>query len=67
VTLANGALALHILVDASSVEVYTADGTRVLTTQIFPDPGSTGLDAFAEGGRATVAGLHVWSLASIWP
>ena len=67
VTLTSGALALHILVDASSVEVYTADGTRVLTTQIFPDPSSTGLDAFADGGRATVAGLHVWKLGSIWP
>ncbi|MEY9934367.1 fructan beta-fructosidase [Catenulispora sp. GP43] len=67
VALTGGALALHILVDASSVEVYTADGTRVLTTQIFPDPASTGLDVFAEGGRATVAGLHVWKLASIWP
>jgi len=67
VTLTDGALALHILVDASSVEVYTADGTRVLTAQIFPDPSSTGLDAFADGGRATVAGLHVWKLASIWP
>jgi levanase len=67
VTLTNGALALHILVDASSVEVYTADGTRVLTTQIFPDPAAIGIDAFAEGGTATIAGLHVWKLGSIWP
>lgn len=33
----------------------------------FTDPSSTGLDAFADGGRATVAGLHVWKLASSWP
>ncbi|MEY9863776.1 fructan beta-fructosidase [Catenulispora sp. GAS73] len=66
VALHDGALALHVLVDTSSVEVYTADGTRVLTSQIFPDPTSTGLDAFAEGGRGTVAGLRVWRLGSIW-
>ncbi|MBS2533617.1 GH32 C-terminal domain-containing protein [Catenulispora sp. NF23] len=43
------------------------DGARVLTTQIFPDPASTGLDVFADGGRATVSGLRVWKPASIWP
>ncbi|WP_042394420.1 glycoside hydrolase family 32 protein [Streptacidiphilus carbonis] len=64
-----GSLHLHILVDTSSVEVYAqnADGEQVvLTDQVFPGPSSTGVDAFATGGTATVAGLHAWQLNSIW-
>ncbi|POX52815.1 glycoside hydrolase family 32 protein [Streptomyces sp. Ru72] len=65
-----GWLSLHVLIDASSVEVY-AQNTRgeqvVLTDQIFPDPSSTGVDAFAEGGTATLNHLQAWQLNSIWP
>ncbi|MFF5184984.1 GH32 C-terminal domain-containing protein [Streptomyces sp. NPDC000345] len=64
-----GQLSLHVLVDASSVEVY-ARNTRgeqvVLTDQVFPDPSSTGIDAFAEGGTATLDHLQAWQLKSIW-
>jgi levanase len=64
-----GRLSLHVLVDASSVEVY-AQNTRgeqvVLTDQVFPDPSSTGVDAFAEGGTATLNRLQGWQLKSIW-
>ena len=65
--LGGGRLSLHVLVDASSVEVYAqnASGEQVtLTDQIFPDPSSTGVDAFAEGGTATV-GIQAWQLKSI--
>lgn len=62
-------LHLHVLVDASSVEVY-AENTRgeqvVLTDQIFPDPSSTGVDAFADNGTAELTRLQAWRLASIW-
>ncbi|MBC9730772.1 glycoside hydrolase family 32 protein [Streptomyces sp. TRM68367] len=65
-----GRLSLHVLVDASSVEVY-AQNTRgeqvTLTDQIFPDPSSTGIDAFAEGGTATLNHMQTWQLKSIWP
>ncbi|KQW09130.1 glycoside hydrolase family 32 protein [Streptomyces sp. Root369] len=65
-----GRLSLHVLVDASSVEVY-AQNTRgeqvTLTDQIFPDPSSTGIDTFAEGGTATLNQLQAWQLKSIWP
>jgi fructan beta-fructosidase len=62
-------LRLHVLVDASSVEVY-AENARgeqvVLTDQIFPDPSSTGIDVFAENGTATLSRMHAWQLNSIW-
>jgi levanase len=62
-------LSLHVLVDASSVEVYAqnASGEQVvLTDQIFPDPSSTGVDVFAEGGTAKLSRLKAWRLESIW-
>ncbi|MGW5659516.1 GH32 C-terminal domain-containing protein [Streptomyces sp. NPDC003758] len=63
-----GPLRLHVLVDASSVEVY-AENARgeqvVLTDQVFPDPSSTGVDVFAENGTATFTRMRAWQLASI--
>ncbi|MFF6802779.1 GH32 C-terminal domain-containing protein [Streptomyces sp. NPDC012616] len=65
-----GRLSLHVLVDASSVEVY-AENTRgeqvTLTDQVFPDPSSNGVGAFAEGGTATLDRTQAWQLKSIWP
>jgi levanase len=62
-------LSLHVLVDASSVEVYAenASGEQVvLTDQIFPDPSSTGIDVFADNGTAELSQMKAWQLASIW-
>ncbi|MFJ8364288.1 GH32 C-terminal domain-containing protein [Streptomyces sp. NPDC093984] len=62
-------LSLHILVDASSVEVYAQNAAGqqvVLTDQIFPDPSSTGVDVFADNGTAELTRLQAWQLASIW-
>lgn len=47
-----GPLRLEVVVDVSSVEVFVGDGEVVLTDQVFPDPGSTGLELFADGGAA---------------
>jgi levanase len=63
----HGRLTLHILVDASSVEVFADQGQVVLTDQIFPDPASTGVTAFAQGGSASLAQFKAWHLHSIWP
>ena len=63
----HGTLRLHILVDASSVEVFADQGQVVLTDQIFPDAGSTGVSAFAQGGSAKLDDIEAWHLRSIWP
>jgi len=60
-------LRLQVLVDASSVEVFADQGEVVLTDQIFPDATAVGVDAFADGGTATVRQLTAWRLSSIWP
>jgi levanase len=61
-----GRVSLRILVDASSVEVFSGDGTRVLTEQVFPDASSDGVSAFATGGTAKVDSVKAWHLKSIW-
>lgn len=66
VELENGRLRLHVFVDWSSVEVFVNDGRRVITNRIFPDPESTGISAFSEGGSATITNLEFWPLATIW-
>ena len=61
-----GRVALRLLVDRSSVEVFAGNGRRVLTAQIFPGPRSVALEIFAKGGNATLEKMTVWPLASIW-
>jgi levanase len=62
----NGKVKLRILVDWSSVEVFGGSGEAVITDQIFPDPSSTGVEVFAEGGTATLDHMRAWQLGSIW-
>jgi fructan beta-fructosidase len=66
VSLEDGKLRLHLLVDWSSVELFVNDGKTVLTTRIFPDPESTGIVLFSEGGDVVVNQLDFWELATVW-
>ncbi|NGZ75900.1 glycoside hydrolase family 32 protein [Saccharibacillus alkalitolerans] len=50
----------RLFVDVSSVEVFVGDGEEVFTARIFPDPASTGISFFADGGSAAFE-------ASYWP
>ena len=63
---ANGEVTLKVLVDWSSVEVFGQDGSVAITDQIFPDPGSDGIEAFAGGGRAVLTSVKVTPLRSSW-
>jgi fructan beta-fructosidase len=51
----NGKVALKILVDKCSVEVFANDGEVVLSSLIFPDPASTRLSLFATNGTVKLA------------
>ncbi len=53
---------LHILVDATSVEVFAEGGRVVLTDQIFPSPASRGVSLFATGAPARLRSLDAWEL-----
>ncbi|MCS6846199.1 MAG: glycoside hydrolase family 32 protein [Anaerolineae bacterium] len=60
--LRDGALALHVLVDACSVEVFADDGRVVISDLIFPEPESDGIEVFGDGATR-VQSLDVWALA----
>nr|WP_270889189.1 glycoside hydrolase family 32 protein [Pedococcus sp. 5OH_020] len=63
---ANGDVSLRVLVDWSSVEVFAQDGSVAITDQIFPDPTSDGIQAFATGGSAMLKSVKVTPLRSAW-
>ena len=60
----NGRVRLHVLVDASSVEVFANDGRVTLTERIFPSSNSRGWSLFGEGAK--VVRLDAWELKSAW-
>ena len=54
---ADGELDLRVVVDTCSVEVFADGGRVVLTNQVFPAPGATGLRVHAAGGEAVLREL----------
>lgn len=62
VELNGGSLELQIYLDASSVEVFAQGGRVTVTDLIFPDPSSTGVSLYSEGGAAQLTGLTLTPL-----
>lgn len=62
----NGRIALHIMVDESSVEVFADDGKLVLTGQIFCASKGDGLALFAVHGTARLVSMTIYELESAW-
>lgn len=60
----DGPLELRVFVDRSSIEVFTADGTVVLTTLVYPLGETTGFELAAPEDVTFDATL--WPLRSIW-
>lgn len=61
-----GEIKFNVFVDQSSIEVFVNDGRRVLTSQIYPDPGNRGVELFSYRGDVILSSLSAWELASIW-
>ncbi len=55
-------IALRIIVDRSSVEVFADDGATVLTSLMFPDASSNGLALFSKGGAVDSVSVEAWLL-----
>jgi fructan beta-fructosidase len=66
VGLSGGRLDLRILVDRSSIEIFAADGRVSMAFCFLPPDTDKSLSLFAQGGAATVRGLDVWKLKSIY-
>jgi levanase len=62
----DGVVHLTVLVDWSSVEVFAQDGQVLMTDQIFPNPTSTGIAAFATGGTAQLQSITIHGMRSAW-
>jgi fructan beta-fructosidase len=54
-----GEIALHLVIDRSSVELFANDGVLRMTDLIFPPAGSDRVSLFSQGGRAIVHGMEV--------
>ncbi|WP_028268185.1 glycoside hydrolase family 32 protein [Arthrobacter sp. MA-N2] len=55
----DGVVNLEIIVDACSVEVFAQGGEKVITDLIFPSGNTHIVEAFAEGGHATLEQLTI--------
>lgn len=62
----NHQLRLHMFIDRSSIEIFSADGKFVLTLLTYPGEAQLGIEVFARGGRTTLASFTGWKLSSIW-
>lgn len=56
---------LRLFVDKSTIEIFTADGLKVMTLLTYAEPGQNGVELFSERG-GTTAELTAWPMASIW-
>lgn len=59
-------LSLHLYLDRSSLEVFSNDGLSVLTSRIYPQTSSLGLQFYAKNGAVGIENLNVWKLKDIW-
>jgi len=59
-------LKMHLLVDASSVELFVDDGSLVMTTLVFPTGKYTKLKLFSEGGNGILNKALFHGIAKIW-
>ena len=57
-----GLIALRIFVDRSSIEIFGDDGRFVMTNLVFPEAPYTTLSLSADGGKAKVKNLRIYSL-----
>ncbi|WP_161925092.1 GH32 C-terminal domain-containing protein [Actinomyces sp. 432] len=60
---ADGLVPLRVLVDASSVEVFAADGAVTITDAVYPQAEAVGVSLFADGGAATAVQLRINQLS----
>jgi sucrose-6-phosphate hydrolase SacC (GH32 family) len=58
-------LKLHIFVDHSSIEVFANDGEATISSKIYPDPTSTGIEFFSSKGSVRLTSVQLWELESI--
>jgi fructan beta-fructosidase len=64
--LTGATLKLHLLIDASSVELFVDDGRLVMTTLVFPTEEFTRLKLFSKGGNGLLNKAVCYGIQKIW-
>ena len=64
--LSAGRLELRLLVDRSSLEIVTTDGTVLMSELFFPNTDALRLTLFSHGAAATTHRLRLSRLSSVW-
>lgn len=59
-------LTLNILLDHSSVEVFSNDGLSVLTCRVFPAEDDTSVEIYSIGGDIEIQRFNSWKINSVW-
>jgi fructan beta-fructosidase len=62
----DGYIKFHVFVDQSSVEIFVNDGQAVLTSLIYPNPSSLGMQVFSVNGPTVLRNVNAWKLSRIW-
>lgn len=62
----DGKLALRIMVDRSSIEVFINNGEAVISDRIFPSSNQPTIEAFAGDASAKIGKTTLYMLNSIW-
>jgi len=57
---------LHVLVDRTTIEIFSNYGLMPIFLCLALDTDNTSLELFARGGQAKIEKLKVWKLKSIW-
>jgi fructan beta-fructosidase len=58
-------LKLHLFVDHSSIEVFANNGEAAISSKIYPDPESVGIEFFSTKGKVKIKSVKLWELESI--
>ena len=58
-------LKFYIFIDKCSIEVFGNDGETVISSKIYPDKSSTGINFFSNNGKVKIKSLDMWELGSI--
>ena len=61
----NNTLTLHLFVDNSSIEVFANNGEAAISSKIYPDPSSLGIELFSNKGKVKIKSVRLWELESI--
>lgn len=62
----DGGYLLHIFVDSISIEIFTSQYEIAMSTTIYPDPSSTGLNFFSKSSSTGNISLDLWELDDVF-